>query len=83
MLQAGSAGSWTPIGVAATATGYEVAWKLPGADEYTVWSTDSSGNYTSDTERDCRETVSRWNRWRTSFHQDLNGDGMIGIPPQW
>ena len=29
-----------------TANGYEVAWKVTGADQFTVWSTDSSGNET-------------------------------------
>ena len=37
---------WTPIGAEQTASGYEVAWKVTGADQYTVWNTDSSGNYT-------------------------------------
>ena len=26
-------------------SGYEVAWKVAGADVYTVWNTDSNGNY--------------------------------------
>ena len=42
---AGQFGSWAPIGAEQTASGYDVAWKNPGADQYTVWSTDSSGNY--------------------------------------
>ena len=44
---AGQFGAWTPIGAAVTATGYEVAWKVAGADQYVVWNTDSSGNYIS------------------------------------
>ena len=36
---------WVPIGAVQTASGYDVAWELPGANEYTVWSTDSNGNY--------------------------------------
>src|ERR1035437_7021858 len=44
---AGQFGGWTPIGVEQTATGYEVAWKIPGADQYTVWITASSGNFIS------------------------------------
>ena len=39
--------SWTPIGAEQTASGYEVAWKMTGADQYTVWTTDNSGNYLS------------------------------------
>jgi len=26
-----------PIGAVQTATGYDVAWKIPGANEYTAW----------------------------------------------
>ena len=42
---AGQFGAWTPIGAVQTATGYDVAWKVADADQYTVWSTDSNGNY--------------------------------------
>ena len=41
---AGQFGGWTPIGAEQTASGYEVAWWTPGANEYTVWTTDSNGN---------------------------------------
>ena len=77
---AGPAGSWTPIGAAATSTGYEVAWELPGTDEYTVWNTDSSGNFTSDTIGVVQGSSIALEALETSFGQDLNGDGMIGIP---
>ena len=40
-------GPWAPIGAEQTASGYEVAWKVTGADKYTVWNTDNSGNYVS------------------------------------
>src|SRR2546430_1214904 len=32
----GQFGAWTPIGAEQTATGYEVAWKVTGADQYSV-----------------------------------------------
>ena len=44
---AGQFGGWVPIGAVQTASGYDVAWEIPGANEYTVWSTDSNGNYLS------------------------------------
>ena len=44
---AGQFGGWTAIGAEATATGYQVAWKVTGADQYMVWNTDSSGKYLS------------------------------------
>ncbi|WP_271551675.1 M10 family metallopeptidase C-terminal domain-containing protein, partial [Bradyrhizobium sp. CCBAU 45394] len=36
---------WVPIGAEQTASGFDFAWKIPGADNYTVWSTDANGNY--------------------------------------
>ena len=77
---AGQFGAWTPIGAEQTATGYEVAWKIPGADQYTVWTTDSSGNYISNIGH-VSGTSAALQSLETSFHQDLNGDGVIGIPP--
>jgi hypothetical protein len=38
---------WTPVGAEQTAQGYEVAWSIPGANEFVVWNTDSTGDYTS------------------------------------
>jgi serralysin len=41
------AAGWTPVGAVKTASGYEVAWSVLGANEYVVWNTDSNGDYTS------------------------------------
>ena len=71
---------WAPIGTEQTASGYEVAWKMPGADQYTVWNTDSNGNFVSELSAMCREPAARLKSLETSFHQDLNGDGVIGVP---
>jgi serralysin len=38
---------WAPVGAEKTASGYEVAWSVLGANEYVVWNTDSNGDYTS------------------------------------
>ena len=76
---AGQSGAWTPIGAEQTATGYEVAWKVTGADQYGVWNTDSSGNYVSNTAV-MSGTSTALELLETSFHQDLNGDGVIGLP---
>ena len=46
-ITVGQIGSWNPIGVEQTASGYQVAWKAGGL--YTIWTTDSSGNYISNT----------------------------------
>src|SRR6185437_3939018 len=75
----GEFGSWTPIGAEATSSGYEVAWKNGSADQYTVWNTNSSGSYLSDIGA-VSGASSTLETLETSFHQDLNGDGVIGVP---
>ena len=81
---AGQFGAWTPIGAEQTANGYEVAWKVTGADQYTVWATDSSGSYLSNNVAGApgvAGTSSALEMLEPSFHQDLNGDGVIGLAP--
>ena len=75
---AGQFGAWTEIGAEVTGSGYEVAWKIPGADQYTVWFTDSSGNYVSNAVGSVSGSSAAFESFETSFHQDLNGDGVIG-----
>ena len=77
---AAGGGTWTPIGAEQTARGYEVAWKVAGVDQYTVWNVDSSGNYVSSPILPTSGTNLAIENVETSFHQDLNGDGVIGIP---
>jgi serralysin len=77
---AGQIGTWAPIGAEQTATGYEVAFKSAGADQYTVWNTDSSGNYVSNAVGAVSGANSTLESLEPSFHQDLNGDGVIGLP---
>ena len=72
-------GHWAPIGAEQTASGYEVAWKVTGADQYTVWTTDNSGNYLSSAFDVASGTSAALQSFETSFHQDLNGDGYIGL----
>jgi Tryptophan-rich Synechocystis species C-terminal domain/Putative esterase len=74
----GQLGSWTPIGAEQTATGYEVAFKVTGADQYTIWSTDSSGNYLSSAFVSESGSSAALQSFEPSFQQDLNGDGVIG-----
>lgn len=69
----------TPIGAEQTSTGYEVAWKVAGADQYGVWYTDSSGNYLSNIGL-VSATSSLLQSLERSFQQDLNGDGTVGLP---
>src|SRR5207237_567191 len=62
-----------------TGSGYDVAWKVPGADQYTVWSTDSSGNYISILIGGVSGSSGALESLEPTFHQDLNGDGVIGL----
>src|SRR5262245_4208877 len=78
---AGQLGSLTPLGAERTASGHEVAWKVTGADQYSVWATDSSGNYISDIVGIVPGTSSALQLLEPSFHQGLNGDGVIGSFP--
>ena len=71
---------WVPIGAAQTATGYDVAWKDTATNQYTVWSTDSSGNYIANIIGVVLGSDSSLKSIETTFHQDLNGDGVIGVP---
>ncbi len=43
-VTAGQFGGFNPIGAEKTASGYDVAWKMAGADQYTAWNIDSNGN---------------------------------------
>ena len=78
-LTAGEWGSWTPIGAEITGTGYEVAFKFAGADLYTVWNTDANGNIATDTIGEVPGTSIALEALEPGFHQDLNGDGAIGV----
>ncbi|WP_316226679.1 NF038122 family metalloprotease [Bradyrhizobium sp. SZCCHNS3052] len=79
-LVAGQLGSWMPIGAEAVGGGYEIAWKVAGADLYAVWNLDSNGNYTSSAIGGVSGSSASFEAIETIFHQDLNGDGTIGIP---
>src|SRR5262245_14765820 len=78
---AGQFGSWAPIGAEQTASGYDVAWKMPFADQYMVWGTDSSGNYISNLTGVVSGTSPALESLEPVFQQDLNGDGSIGLNP--
>src|SRR5262249_21782491 len=73
-------GTWAPIGAVQTASGYDIAWKDASDGLYTVWSTDSNGNYEigrascREGEKIAVEAVSM------ILNKDLNGDPVIGLP---
>jgi hypothetical protein len=76
---AAGGGTWALIGAEQTASGYEVAWKVAGVDQYTVWNLDSSGNYLSNSIAATSGASAALENVETGFHQDLNGDGVIGV----
>ena len=78
---AGEFGGLTPIAAQQTASGFEVAWRMPGADEYQVWDTDSAGNYLSAPLSNVSGADPALMSMETSFNHDLNNDGVIGAPP--
>ncbi|WP_316168113.1 MULTISPECIES: NF038122 family metalloprotease, partial [unclassified Bradyrhizobium] len=78
-IAAGQLGPWVPIGAEATTSGYEVVWKVAGADEYTAWNFDASGNFVSSAIGYVSGTSAALESLEPILHQDLNGDGTIGL----
>jgi hypothetical protein len=74
----GQFGAWAPIGAVQTAAGYEVAWSLHGANQYSIWTTDSSGNLVSQVSG-LKGTSYALEAAESVFGQDLNADGVIGL----
>ena len=77
----GQFGAWTPIG----ARRRQAATRLPGkirAPVSTRCGAPTAAATTSPTSSPYGSgPAPRWNQFETSFHQDLNGDGAIGLPP--
>ena len=76
------AAAWSPIGVEKTSTGYEVALFNASSHLFTIWNTDSSGNVLSASLSGVSGASTALESIETSFQQDLNGDGTIGVPGQ-
>jgi hypothetical protein len=79
-VTAGEFAGWTPIGAEATAGGYDVAWHNADAGLYTAWSVNSSGVYAGNIFGLVSGTNTALEALEPGFHQDLNGDGTIGVP---
>ena len=81
IVTGGEFGSWTPIAATQTTNGYEVAWKNIGTGQYTVWTTDSNGNYTGNLIGAVSGNSYALESLEPVFNQDLNGDGVTGLNP--
>ncbi|BBZ96766.1 hypothetical protein F07S3_65990 [Bradyrhizobium diazoefficiens] len=79
-VTAGMWTGWAPIGAEQTSTGYDVAWKNASTGQFNIWSTDSNGNYVTNLLSFVSGTSAALESYETTFHQDLNGDGVIGVP---
>ncbi|MDH2398970.1 NF038122 family metalloprotease [Bradyrhizobium sp. SSUT18] len=78
---AGNYGAWSPVAAEqVSGGGYDVAWKNASTGYFSVWSTDSNGNYLSALTPEVPGTHASLESLETVFYQDLNGDGTIGIP---
>ncbi|MBR0791458.1 matrixin family metalloprotease [Bradyrhizobium manausense] len=79
LVTAGEFGVWTPVGAEQTASGFDIAWKAPGSSQFIIWHTDANGNYRTDTGVLSGGSTTL-EQAEISLHQDLNGDGTIGVP---
>ncbi|MBY0317396.1 MAG: VCBS domain-containing protein, partial [Reyranella sp.] len=70
---------WTPVGVESVATGYQVVLRHGDSDRYLVWNTDQDGSYIGNVIGPVTGTDVSLQTLETSFHQDLNRNGEIGL----
>src|SRR5256884_2321904 len=76
-VTAGQFDPYVPVAVEQTAGGYQVALKYAAGNQFSIWNTDSNGNYLSHSVYAASSTTLK--SLETSFHQDLNGDGTVGV----
>src|SRR5262249_25612717 len=69
---------WAPVGAEKLSSGYELAMKS-GSGQFIIWTLDNNGNYVTNA-APVSGTSTTLESYETSFQQDLNGDGVIGVP---
>ena len=72
-----SLGAWTPIGAEQTATGYEVAWKVRAPISIRSGTPTATATTSRISIGAVSGTSTALESLETSFHQDLNGDGVV------
>src|SRR5262249_41233171 len=76
----GESGSGARVEAGGTGSGDEVAWRDAVNGQRAVLNTNSSGNYSSIALGAVSGNDYALQSLEPSFHQDLNGDGLIGPP---
>jgi hypothetical protein len=76
----GQYNGYLPYAAEATASGYVVAFKDTVSGQFSIWNVNSSGNYISNIVGIAPGSSSAVQGQEPAFHQDLNGDGVIGVP---
>ncbi|MCJ9701554.1 M10 family metallopeptidase C-terminal domain-containing protein [Bradyrhizobium sp. SHOUNA76] len=83
VVNAANYSTWSVIGAEqVSGGGYDVVWKNSANAHYSVWSTDSTGNFitTLGSASEMLGTDASLKGLEPTLHQDLNGDGTIGLP---
>ena len=78
VVTAGQFGAWTPLGAEKVGTGYQMVWQNGSADQYLVWSTDSNGNWKSQTDVGTGSSYALQSL-EAALQQDFNHDGTTGL----
>ena len=75
---AGQFGAWTPLGAEKIGSDYQVVWKYGSADQYLLWTVDSTGNPKTLSDPFSGSSYALQSLEAT-LHQDFNGDGTTGL----
>ena len=67
---------YVPVAVEQTAGGYQVALKYAAGNQFSIWNTDSNGNFVSFAVYAGNSATLK--SLEISFQQDLNGDSAVG-----
>jgi hypothetical protein len=75
----GQFGNIDVIAAVQTSSGYDVAFQMTGTNNFTFWTTDSAGNYTSNISGWVAGTSFTAESMEAVFGQDFNKDGTVGV----
>jgi Ca2+-binding RTX toxin-like protein len=74
----GRFGAWKPIAAEKVGSGYLLALRNGGADQFQVWNLGSNGDFVSTATAVVSGSDPALRALEPTFHQDLNGNGTIG-----